>query len=283
MAEKFAGISLKKKIIMGILNLSSETFYRGSLVKSPKKAANRAEKMVEGGAEIIDIGGMSTGPHVDPISEEEELNLILPAVEAVRAKIDKPISVDTQRAEVAKKALEMGAEIVNDVSGLKADPQMPQVVAEHDCPTILMANRISGRMRTAEKERKDIDTMEKIKEGLNESLQICKEKGTNLGKVAVDPGIGFGRDAEGDLKVLSKLDELSELNKPICIGVSRKSFIGEVLGIENPSERLSCSLAATVIAVKKGANIVRTHDPKETNQSVRIFEAISGEGIEYEN
>lgn len=275
MKENFAGISLDNKIIMGVLNLSSETFYEGSLVENREKAGERAEKMIENGAQIIDIGGMSTGPGVEPVSLERERDLLIPAVEEVRDRVAEPISVDTQRSEVARKALGKGADIVNDISGFKADGEMVKVGVEFDCWVILMANKVMGRLRTAEKDRRDIENMDEIVEALGESLQICKDEGIDLDKVAVDPGIGFGRSAEEDLEVLAGLERLEELGQPLCLGVSRKSFIGKTLDIENPSERLPGSLAATAVGVvKSGVDIIRTHDPAKTSQFVRMIEAI---------
>lgn len=278
MSEKFAGINLENKVIMGIINLSSETFYKNSFAENSEEAASRAKGMVEDGAGIIDLGGMSTGPGVEPISAEKEKKILLPTVEAVREKIDVPISVDTQRAEVAQRALEKGADIVNDISGLKADDEMPQVIADRDCSLIVMANRVRGRIRTAEKDRKDIQSMREIIEALEESLRICRENNINPSRVAIDPGIGFGRDAEGDLKVISNLNELSKIERPICIGVSRKSFIGRTLSIEDPSKRLAGSLGATAITVLEGADIVRTHDPEEAADLIRMIEAIEEAG-----
>ncbi len=274
MTEKFAGISLQRKIVMGIINLSSETFYEKSLAEDAERAAGRAAEMVDEGAQIIDLGAMSTGPKVEPISTEEELKKLIPVVEAVEKEVNVPISIDTQRAIVAEKALRAGADIINDVSGFKADPQMPETAASFECPAILMASRISGRIRTAEKGRKDIENMGEIEKGLKESLKICDKHGVNRDKMAIDPGIGFGRGKEWDLKVLDRLGELREFDLPICIGISRKSFVGNVLGLENPSDRLIGSLGATAVAVMKGADIVRTHDPLETTQLVRMIEAI---------
>lgn len=274
MVKKFAGISLENKIIMGVLNLSPETFYEGSLAKNSEEAAKRAEKMVKNGAQIIDIGGMSTGPSVEPISVNDEKELLLPAVEAIRKRVDSPISVDTQRAEVAKESLELGADIINEVSGFKADEKMPKIADDYDCSAVLMANRVPGRIRTAEKEREDINNMEKIKEGLRESLQICEEHGVDLDKVAIDPAIGFGKGAKNDLRVLANLESLEDLNQPVCIGVSRKSFIGKTLGLDEPADRLYGSLGAAAAAVFKEADIIRTHDPKETVQLVRMIEAV---------
>lgn len=278
MSERFAGIDLEHKVIMGILNLSSETFYKGSLVENSDEATSRAQRMVENGAEIIDIGAMSTGPGVEPISPEEEKEILLPTLEAVRGITEVSISVDTQRAEVAQKALEKGADIINDISGLKADDEMPQVIADHECSLIVMANRIRGRIRTAEKGRRDIESMEEVMESLEDSLRICKNHDIDPDEVSIDPGIGFGRDAEGDLKILSNLEELTSMNRPICLGVSRKSFIGKTLDIGDPSKRLAGSLGATAIGVMKGADIIRTHDPEETTQFVRMIESINKAG-----
>ncbi len=266
---------MDKKIIMGVMNLSNKTFYSESQVQNTNEAGKRAEKMVENGAQIIDIGAMSTGPNVEPISEEKERGLLLPVLKEVNERIDRPISIDTQRPDIAKTALQKGADVVNDISGLKSDEEMVNVLSEFDCSIILMANRISGRLRTAEKERRDIEDMDKVIDALRESIDICKQNGISLDRIAIDPGIGFGRDAEEDVEILAGLDELNELGFPICLGVSRKSFIGKSLGVENPSDRLPGSLAATGVALMNcSTDIVRTHDPKETSQFVRMMELI---------
>ena len=272
--KSFAGLSLDRKIVMGVINLSPETFYRGSFAENIEEAGRRAEKMVEDGAQIIDLGGMSTGPGVKPIPAEREKKRVLPAVKTVNERVEVPISVDTQRSEVAEESLKAGADIINDVSGLKADEKMAETVANHGADAILMANRVSGRIRTAEKEAKDIENMEEIKKALKKSLEICRKHGIEREKIAVDPAIGFGKGYDWDLRVLARLEELEELGQPICIAVSRKSFIGHVLDIEDPSDRLIGSLGAAAVAVMKGADIVRTHDPKETAQLVRMIESI---------
>ncbi|MFW5913155.1 MAG: dihydropteroate synthase [Candidatus Hadarchaeota archaeon] len=274
MTGKFEGIPLKQKIIMGIINLSPETFYKESIAKNPKKTAAKAVEMVENGADIIDIGGMATGPDAKLISMDKERELLKPSVKAVRKKVDAPISIDTQRAGIAKEMLDEGADIINDISGFKADPQIAQLVSEYECSAIIMANGISGRIRRAEKKSGDIRTIKDVKKALKESLDICRENGVKLEKVAIDPGIGFGREKEEDLKIISKLKQLRELNRPICVGLSRKSFIGKVLDLDNPSERLIGSLGATAIALKNEAGIIRTHDPKETSQFIHMMSAI---------
>jgi len=275
MVQKFAGISLERTIVMGVLNLSGETFYRDSLVKTAEEAAARAEVMVENGAQIIDIGGMSTGPSAKKISLKKEKKLLMPAVETVIERTNVPISVDTQRAEMAEEVLKLGVDVINDISGLKADTEMPKVVSDHGCYAILMANRIRDRIRTAEKSGKDISTMKKVKEGLRESLQICRDHGINLDKISIDPGIGFGRDAEGDIRIIANLVDLSELERPTCIGVSRKSFIGKTLDLDEPRDRLPASLGVTALAfIESSIDIVRTHDPRETSQLIRMIEAV---------
>ncbi|KXA91359.1 hypothetical protein AKJ57_01570 [candidate division MSBL1 archaeon SCGC-AAA259A05] len=274
MINKFAGIDLENKIIMGVLNLSAKTFYKGSFVKNAEEATNRAETMVRDGAEMIDLGAMSTGPQVKPVSADKEKKTLLPILEAVRGKIDVPISIDTQRAEIAEESLNRGADIINDVSGLKADQDMPRIVSNYDCSVIIMANRISGRIRTAEKESGDIENITDVRKGLKESLQICEDYGIKRNKIAIDPSIGFGRKREQDLKVIAELDDLLELKLPICIGISRKSFLDKILDLDTPSDRLPASLGATAVAITKGADIIRTHDPKETAQFVRTIETI---------
>lgn len=227
--------------------------------------------MLEEGAKIIDLGAMSTAPGVKPISEPKERERLLPVLDAVLEEIEAPISVDTYRSEVARAVLERGAQIVNDVSGFKADPKMAQVVSDFNCSAILMASN---------QEPGDVRTIQEIRGALEESLKICNNHEVSLGKVSIDPGIGFGKGAKWDLHILASLKKLSTLGPPICVGISRKSFIGEVLDLEDPADRLSGSLAATTMAVLNGAKIIRTHDPKETLHAVRIAEAIWGAGRE---
>lgn len=270
--SKFSCIPIGGKapvIIMGVLNIAPETFYKESSVKNPQEAADRAEKMIEDGADIIDLGAMSTAPEVKPISSEEEKQRLLPALDMVRKKIDAPISIDTQRASVAKAALDSGAQIINDVSGFKSDSKMARVAAEYGAPAILMASK---------KEPGDAKKIGEVKEVLQQSLDICSDEGLNLEKIVIDPGIGFGKGTKWDLHILRNLSGLKELDQPICVGVSRKSFIGEILNLENPADRLWGSLGATAIAVMNGANMIRTHDPRETLHAVRIVEEIRGSG-----
>lgn len=252
-------------VIVGVINVSPESFYKGSIVKSKKEIEEKALEMVEEGAKILDIGAVSTAPGIPPISLEEEKKRMLFAMKALRDIIDVPISADTFRADVANIALREGAEIINDVSGLKADKKMAKIISEYDASVIVMA---------AEKRPGDVGKILKIKDALRQSLQIAKSSGISEEKIAVDPGIGFGKKVTEDLHILRNLNRLRSLCRPILVGVSRKSFIGKILNLNDPKERLIGSLAATAIAVYNGAHLIRTHDVRETLQVVKIAESI---------
>ncbi|MHA1582662.1 MAG: dihydropteroate synthase [Candidatus Baldrarchaeia archaeon] len=252
-------------VIVGVLNVSPESFYKGSITKSKKEIEEKALKMIEEGAKIIDVGAMSTAPGVPPISLTEEKRRMRFAIRTLRDIVSVPISADTFRAEVADTALREGATIVNDVSGLKADKGMAQVISEYDASVIVMA---------AEARPGDVGSIPKIKDALRQSLQIAKDAGITEEKIVIDPGIGFGKKVSEDLHILRNLNRLRALCRPILVGISRKSFIGKILNLNDPRERLIGSLAATAIAVYNGAHLVRTHDVKETLQAVKIAEAI---------
>jgi dihydropteroate synthase len=241
--------------------------------------------MIEEGAAIIDVGAMATGPRSTPVTLEREMEELIPAVKAISRKLGVPISADTQRAEVARAAIEAGAEIINDISGLKGDAQMAETIARAGCSTIIMATeRLPG----------DVFEIDEIKMALDKSLKICREHGIPSKKVVVDPAVGYwpGRMARlgqrayrlmkgggyrfatfVDLRILARLREI-DVGRPICVGVSRKTFIGDVLKLDNPDDRLVGSLAAAALAVANGAHAIRTHDPIETLQASRMAEAI---------
>lgn len=256
-------------VIIGAINVGPESFYSGSVVRDKAEAVERASSMLEEGARIIDVGAMSTAPGAKPISTSLEMRRLIPVVRALVKALSEPISVDTQRAAVAEAALEAGASMINDVSGLKADPKMAQVISSFGCSTILMAAR---------KRPGDAKSIDEVMGALRDSLRICELNDIDERKVVVDPGIGFGKGAEWDLHLLANLSKLRVLGRPICVAVSRKSFIGHVLNLPNPADRLWGSLAAAAIAVLNGADVVRTHDPKETSHAVRIAEAIRSAG-----
>jgi dihydropteroate synthase len=252
-------------VVVGAINLSPNSFYAESYVKTPEGALRKALEMIEGGAGIIDIGAMSTAPRTKPISERTERQRLIRTVKFLCKEIDAPISVDTQRASIAEEAISAGAQVVNDVSGLKADERMAGIISRLGCSAIIMA---------CKNKPGDAKTIEEVIGALKESLKICEREKIDLQKIVIDPGIGFGKGTKWDLHILSNLEKLSILKRPIYVAVSRKTFIGEVLGLKNPADRLFGSLGATIVALLKGARIIRTHDPKETLQAIRVAEAI---------
>ncbi len=277
----------KPVAIVGTINLSEDTFYRGSFVRKPSNAVRRGVKMLREGADIIDIGAMSTGPTSKTMLPEKELRLLITAIKAMSKKIDAPISVDTQNSDIARAAIEAGASIINDISGLKADVRMADFIAEAGCSTILMATK---------KTPGDVFNISEIKSALKKSIEICREHHISLNRVTIDPAIGHwpGRLARLGSRVNSKLDGRNysiatyvdlgilarirelKIGSPICVSISRKSFIGEILNLPNPENRLFGSLAAAAISVLNGAHVLRTHDPLETLQAALIAEAIRG-------
>jgi len=271
--------------VIGAINLSPDSFYRKS-VRNPEQAMARAQEMVEQGATIIDVGAMATGPRAKPIPVDLELRRMVPAVKAIARKSDVTISVDTQRAEVAEAAVSAGASVVNDVSGLKSDQKMAEVIADYGCSVILMASS---------KAPGDVYEVGEIKRALAGSLEICKKHGVSLKRVVLDPAVGYwparlkrlGQKSKAqlggrpysyaaflDLRILARLEEFRKLGRPICVGISRKSFVGTVTGLKDPDQRLAGSLAASAVAVFNGADVLRAHDPAETVQAARIAEAI---------
>jgi dihydropteroate synthase len=261
--------------VIGVLNVSPESFYPGSVHTDPDDLLGEAERMVEAGAQILDVGALSTAPYLQTeINEEEETDRLGRAVERLVGKLGVPISADTSRSAPARAALAAGATIINDVSGLTGDPEMGELVARTGAGLILMASPL-GQRRIPK-----ADSPVSIVAGLlGESLAIACSRGVALERVVIDPGIGFFREAEWpwfewDCQVLARLGEFRELGRPICAGVSRKSFIGALLGQDDPEDRLLGSLAATSVAVVKGAHLIRTHDVAETIQAIRVAQAI---------
>jgi len=265
-------IDLTKKVaVMGILNLTPDSFYDGGRYITEKEVMRRVEQMIREGADIIDIGGESTRPGARKISWEEEVKRTIPYIKKITRLFKVPISIDTYKAKVAKEAIESGAEMVNDISGLRFDPDMAGVVSSNKVFLVIM--HIKGTPRNMQDNPQYENLMAEIISYLKESLKIAESAGINLKKVIVDPGIGFGKTVEHNLFILKNLKELRVLGRPILIGVSRKSFIGKVLNLPL-EERLPGSLAATCIGLVGGARVVRCHDVKETRQVVDLAEAI---------
>lgn len=262
----------KKTCVMGVLNVTPDSFSDGGYYFDEKNAIDRAFSIIEAGADIIDIGGESTRPCSEPVSVEEESSRVIPVIQAVSKKVDIPISIDTYKAEVARRALDSGASIVNDISGLRFDPEMPGVVAEYGVPVIIM--HIRGKPKDMQKNTDYEALIPQIMDYLRESIMIAKKAGISDDKIIVDPGIGFGKTFEHNLEIIRNLKEFRLLGKPLAIGVSRKAFIGKILGDAPPSERLEGTAAAVAIAIFNGANIIRVHDISEMSKVAKVADAI---------
>jgi dihydropteroate synthase len=257
--------------LVGVINVSPESFYPGSVAANEATLKQRAEAMAVEGADLLDIGAMSTAPYLTTeIPEAEEIQRLSWAIGVVRNTVALPISADTTRSRVALAALDAGADVINDVSGLRRDPGMGEIVAKRARGVILMASETTPEAR---------DPIETVRRLLAESLQIVWKAGVPEHRVIVDPGIGFFRKAalpwyEWDCEVLRRLGDLKTLDRPVLVGVSRKSFIGQILDQADPGDRLAGSLAATAVAVANGAPMIRTHDVGPTREAVRMAEAL---------
>lgn len=256
--------------IMGILNVTPDSFSDGGKFYQPQQAVRQALQMIEEGADIIDIGGESTRPGAEPVSAAEEIRRVVPVIEALRKKSDVLISVDTYKSEVARQALQAGADLVNDISGAQFDPDMPKVVKQAGCPLVIM--HIKGTPRDMQKNPYYDDVVEELYGYFEKRLRFLQSQGIEM--VAIDPGIGFGKRIEDNLKLLRDLKDFTFFNKPILIGTSRKSFIGTILDKE-VNQRLFGSLATQVVAVQNGAHIVRVHDVGATKDALSLWRAIN--------
>lgn len=257
--------------IMGVINVSPESFYKGSVRTTPNEIANLAKNMEEKGANIIDIGAKSTAPYLKTtISIDEEINRLSLAIKVVKETVSLPISADTTSSKSAEAAIKAGADIINDVYGLKGDENMARVVSSYGVGLIIAAHAI---------EQSEGKPENKINKALKKSLGIARKAGIDEKKIVIDPAIGFIRNVGvpwhvWDCHVIKNLGQLRRLDKPICIAISRKSFIGKILNLKEPEERLFGSLSATAIAVYNGAHIIRTHDVDATLQAAKLAEFI---------
>jgi dihydropteroate synthase len=227
--------------------------------------------MVEAGADILDIGGESTRPGAKPVSEDQELARVLPVVSGLRSEANIPISIDTYKSGVARRALDAGADIVNDISALRFDPAMLSLVAAEKIPIVLM--HMQGKPQTMQTEPRYQDVVREVRDFLAAQLYEAMDGGIATERVILDPGIGFGKTLGHNLQLLRGLPVLAALGQPLLVGVSRKAFIGKILGLD-ADQRLEGSLAAAVAAVLAGANLVRVHDVAETTRAVRVADAI---------
>jgi len=251
--------------IMGILNVTPDSFSDGGKHATVEKGLRHAKKMIRDGADIIDVGGESPRPDHEPISATEEMERVLPVIEALKKEVDVPISIDTYKAETAEAAIRAGADIINDIWGAKKDAKMAEVAAAYDVPIILMHNRSSKQYQSL---------IDEMISDLQESIDIVQKAGVKQDKIIIDPGIGFGKKLEHNYTVLNKLDEIKRaFPYPLLLAASRKSFITKVLDIA-PDERDNATGATTCIGITKGASIIRVHDVKRHVELAKMTDAI---------
>jgi dihydropteroate synthase len=267
--------NFEKTRFMGIINVSSDSFYEKC--SSTDEVMLLAEKMIGEGADFLDAGAESSRPGSKPISDQEELDKLIPMISLLVKKFDAPVSVDTYKPVVAEEALKAGAKIINDITGLQKFPEMAEVIARFKAGVVLM--HMQGTPLTMQKNPSYENVLKEIYEFLVASMKIAKTAEISPDQIAIDPGIGFGKSQKHNLEILRNLEMFLKLKAPILLGVSRKSFIGDILNLP-AEERLEGSLAATVVGVAKGASIIRTHDVKATRNAVRVAEAIiKGESL----
>jgi len=264
-------LSGNRPLVMGIVNVTPDSFSDGGMYLSSEKAIEHARKLVEEGADIIDIGGESSRPGAVSITDEEEIERVQPVLEGLIPSIAVPISIDTRKAKVAKMACELGATIINDISGLQEGPEIAEVAARFETHLVLMHMR--GTPATMQVGIQYTDLIGEISSFLATAAELAMSAGVDKEKIIIDPGIGFGKTVEHNFTLIKKLDLLAKLGYPILIGVSRKSFIGKSLDLP-VDERLEGSLAAAIYAAIKGAAIIRVHDVLSTVRALKILELI---------
>jgi len=248
--------------VMGILNMTPDSFSDGSKHNNLEDAINHVEKMINDGADIIDVGGESTRPGYTKISDEEEISRVVPIIKEIKKRFDIPVSIDTYKSAVAKEALEAGADMINDIWGLKYDEKMAELVREYDVAVCIMHNN-----------ENEVNSIAQVIQDLNESLNIAYVYGIKKEKIMLDPGIGFAKSYEGNLNVLNNLDKIKKLGMPILLGTSKKSVIGLTLDLP-VDQRGEGTIATSVIGLSKGCSFFRVHDVKENVRALKMIRAI---------
>jgi dihydropteroate synthase len=262
----------EKSLIMGVLNVTPDSFSDAGRYLSPENALSRAREMVEEGAHIIDVGGESSRPFAEPVSPEEEKRRVLPVIKALADELTIPVSIDSYHPEVVREAIEAGASIINDISGL-GDSRMRELAAQSGLPVVLM--HMKGTPRNMQKDPHYVDVVREITTFFNQRMRLAIEAGVSEKQLILDPGIGFGKTPLHNLQILGRLEEFAELGRPLLIGTSRKSFIGALQGTE-VDERLMGSLASVVAARMKGVALFRVHDVRESRLALEMVDAILG-------
>jgi len=270
-ARQFAFTFPRPTIVMGIVNVTPDSFSDGGRFLEPASAVEHGLEQVARGAEIIDVGGESTRPGAEPVSEAEELRRVLPVIERLASRVKVPVSIDTQKPAVARAALQAGASIVNDIAANRADDELWRIVAEAKAGYICM--HMQGTPQTMQLNPVYRDVVGEVRDFFVDRLERLKGAGVDAVQVVLDPGIGFGKTLEHNLQLLAGLERFTNLERPVLLGVSRKSFIGKLLGAE-VGARLPAALACACLAIRAGAQMVRTHDVAETLQAARMTEAI---------
>ena len=261
----------ERTYLMGILNVTPDSFSDGGMFLDPGNAISHGIELASQGADIIDIGGESTRPGSKPLPPDEELRRVIPVIEGLSGKIDIPISIDTYKSLIAEKAIEAGAEMINDISGLHFDPKMADVAAKYDVPVAVM--HIKGTPEIMQLDVHYDCLLTEIMEYLEESTEIAERAGVDERQIIIDPGIGFGKSVEDNLRIISRLTEFKSLGKPIMLGLSRKSFIGKILNAE-VGQRAEGTLASISAAIMNGANILRVHDVAPARKAAQMADAI---------
>jgi dihydropteroate synthase len=266
----------ERTLVMGVLNVTPDSFSDGGKFSDAERAIERAMATERAGADLVDIGGESTRPGSAGISAQEELDRVLPVLQALRGRMKIPVSIDTQKPEVAEAALDAGAQIINDISGLKNDPRIAEVAARRRVPLILMHMR--GEPRTMQEGGFARDVMKDVMRGLRNSVAAARNAGVGKSQIVLDPGIGFGKSFAQNYELLQKLPQLAKLGYPLLVGTSRKGFLGATLGREGkpapPEERLWGTAATVTASILNGAHIVRVHDVAEMVQVARVADCL---------
>src|SRR3989441_3765198 len=266
----------KRTLVMGVLNVTPDSFSDGGKFFDPERAIEQALAMERGGADLLDIGGESTRPGSAGVSAKEELARVLPVLRALRGRLKIPVSIDTQKSEVAEAALDAGAQIINDISGLKSDPRIAEVAARRRVPLILM--RMRGEPRTMQTGGFARDVIKDVMQGLHRSAAIAHKAGIGKSQIILDPGIGFGKSFAQNYELLQKLPQLAKLGYPLLVGTSRKGFLGATLAREGkpapPEERIWGTAATVTASILNGAHIVRVHEVNEMVQVARVADCL---------
>jgi dihydropteroate synthase len=262
---------LDRPHIVGILNVTPDSFSDGGRFYDVQQALKQGLRMAADGADLIDIGGESTRPGADHVSEQEELDRVVPVIETLRRELDLPLSVDTTKSVVAREAIAAGADFVNDISGLTFDVKMAEVVADAGAGLFVM--HTSGRPDVMQRNTRYADVVKDVIAALRRSMAVAEAAGVAHDKIAVDPGIGFGKDLAGNLELLRRTANLTELGRPIMLGTSRKSFIGRVLAQDDPGKRLAGTLATVALGYAGGARLFRVHDVAASHQAALMAQA----------